>query len=304
MSKDIRRKTRGPAGSEINIGSILEVNTVRPNNLKVRLKEGKLLIGCLLAYNAPWLVEVLGTVGYDFVAIDLEHEPIDNESVANLIRAADGVNLPSLVRMPCTERLLPFLDAGVHGVIVPDIRDRQHAEKVVEMTRFYPIGCRTYYTQTRSANYGVGIDERTWTQETNERQLVLGMIESISAVEKLDGILAVQGIDGYHIGPLDLAQSMGYPPKAELERLIEDVVRRCRAAGKYVAVGVVTPWGMDSLPKWAQQGAQIFNVPSAWMLTHMTGQFLGEVRSLAPAGQQGWPPIPSIAHNPYFTSDK
>jgi hypothetical protein len=97
---------------------------------------------------------------------------------------------------------------------------------------------------------------------------------------------------------------MGYPPKDELERLIEDVVRRIRAAGKYAAVGVVTPWGLDSLPKWANRGAQIINVPSAWMLTHMTGQFLAEVRSHAPAGQQDWPPIPSIAHNPYFTSDK
>ena len=277
---------------------------MRPNNLKMRLKEGKLLIGCLLAYNAPWLVEVLGTVGYEFVAIDLEHEPMDNEAVANLIRAADGVNLPSLVRMPCTERLLPLLDAGVHGVIVPDIRDRQHAEMVVETTRFHPVGCRTYYTQTRSANYGVGIDERTWTQQINERQLVLGMIESISAVEQLDSILAVDGIDGYHVGPLDLAQSMGYPPKAELEQLIQDIVQRCRAAGKHAAVGVVTPWGMDSLPKWAGHGAQIFSVPSAWMLTHMAGQFLGDVRKMAPASQQDWPPIPPIAHNPYFTSDK
>lgn len=277
---------------------------MRPNNLKARLSEGKLLIGCILAYNAPWLVEVFGTVGYDFVTFDLEHEPIDNESVANMIRAADGVNLPSLVRMPCTERLLPFLDAGVHGVIVPDIRDRQHAEMVVEKTRFHPVGCRTYYTQTRSANYGVGIDERSWTRQINERQLVLGMIESISAVEQLDGILAVDGIDGYHVGPLDLAQSMGYPPKAELERLIEEIVRRCRAAGRHAAVGVVTPWGMDSLPKWAGHGAQIFNVPSAWMLTHMAGQFLGEVRKMAPAAQQDWPPVPPIAHNPYFTSDK
>ncbi len=144
---------------------------MRPNNLKARLGEGRLLIGCILAYNAPWLVEVLGTVGYDFVVFDLEHEPLDNESVANLIRAADCVNLPSLVRMPCTERLLPFLDAGVHGVVVPDIRSREQAEKVVETTRFHPLGCRTYYTQTRSANYGVGIDERTWTQQINERQL-------------------------------------------------------------------------------------------------------------------------------------
>jgi hypothetical protein len=61
---------------------------------------------------------------------------------------------------------------------------------------------------------------------------------------------------------------------------------------------------MDSLPKWAERGAQIFNVPSAWLLTHMAGQFLREVRSLAPAGQQDWPPIAPIARNPYFTSDK
>jgi len=277
---------------------------MKPNTLKARLKDGKLLIGCLLAYNAPWLVEVLGGAGYDFVAIDLEHEPMNDESVANLIRAADGANLPSLVRMPCTERVLRFLDAGVHGVIVPDLRDRQHAEQVVEMTRFHPLGCRTYYTQTRSASYGLGIDERTWTKETNERQLVLGMIESIGAVKHLDGILAVEGIDGFHIGPLDLAQSMGYPPKAELEPVIADVVKRCRAAGKYVAVGVVTPWGMDSLPKWAAHGAQIFNVPSAWMLTHFVSQFLQDVRNQAPEHLRSWPPVPPIAHNPYFTSDK
>jgi 4-hydroxy-2-oxoheptanedioate aldolase len=271
--------------------------------LKARLAEGKLLIGCILAYDAPWLVEVLGTVGYDFVTFDLEHEAIDNASVVAMIRAADGVNLPSLARMPCTERLLPFLDAGIHGVVVPDVRDREHAEDIVQRTRFHPIGCRTYYTQTRSANYGVGIDERAWTQRINERQLVLGMIESVAAVDRLDGILAVDGIDGYHIGPLDLAQSMGYPAKAELERVIADIVRRCRAAGKYVAVGAVTPWGMDTLPKWAAQGAQIFNVPSAWMITHAAGQFLSDVRSRAPAGQQDWPAVPPIAHNPYFTSD-
>ena len=277
---------------------------MRPNRLKARLAEGKLIVGCILAYDAPWLVEVLGTVGYDFVTFDLEHEPIDNASVVNMIRAADGVGLPSLVRMPCTERLLPFLDAGVHGVIVPDIRDRRHAEQVVEMTRFYPVGRRTYYTQTRSANYGVGIDERTWTQQINERQLVLGLIESIGAVEQLDDILAVPGIDGYHVGPLDLAQSMGNPPKGELERVIEDVVRRCRAAGKYAAVGVVTPWGMDSLPKWAAHGAQIFNVPSAWMLTHLCGAFLEQVRGTAPSALQDWPAIKPIAHNPYFTADR
>lgn len=276
---------------------------MRTSNLKTRLDDGRMLVGCILAYNAPWLVEVLGTVGYDFVTFDLEHEAIDNESVVNMIRAADGVNLPSLVRMPCNDRLLGFLDAGVHGVVVPDVRDRAHAEAIVETTRFHPLGRRTYYTQTRSANYGVGIDERTWTREVNRNQFVMGMIERIEAVDALDGILAVDGIDGYHIGPLDLAQSMGNPPKDELERVIEDIVRRCRAASKHVAVGAVTPWGLGSVPRWAAHGARICNVPSAWMLTHLTGQFLGEVRGQVPAELRDWAPIEPIAHNPYFTTD-
>jgi hypothetical protein len=95
---------------------------------------------------------------------------------------------------------------------------------------------------------------------------------------------------------------MGYPPKEELDRVIADVVQRCRAAGRYVAVGVVTPWGMDSLPAWAARGAQIFSVPSAWLVTHMAARFLEEVRARAPAAQRDWAPIPPIAHNPYFTT--
>ena len=82
------------------------------------------------------------------------------------------------------------------------------------------------------------------------------------------------------------------------------MVKRCRAAGRHVAVGVVTPWSMDSLPKWAAQGAQIFNVPSAWMLTHFVSRFLEDVRQQAPEHLRDWPPIPPIAHNPYFTSEK
>jgi 4-hydroxy-2-oxoheptanedioate aldolase len=274
------------------------------NSLKTRLNEGKAVIGCLLAYDAPWLVEVLGTVGYNFVTIDLEHEPFDNESVANLIRVADGVSLPSLVRMPCTERVLPFLDAGVHGVVIPDLRDRQHAEQVVEMTRFSPLGRRTYYTQTRSGNYGVGIDERTWTRDANEQLLVIGVIESMSAIEQLDAILTVDGIDGFHVGPLDLAQSMGFPSKAELDRVIVEVVHRCLASGKYVSVGVVTPWGLDNVEKWAGHGAQMCNVASAWLLTHVVRQFLEQLRSRTPEKMRAWPPLLPIAHNPYFTSDE
>src|SRR5262245_4347421 len=127
------------------------LSAARPNRLKRLLASGKVAIGCLLAYDAPWLVEVLGMTGYDFVTIDLEHELIDDEAVTSLVRAADGVGLTTIVRMPASERLFPFLSAGRQAVQVPDLRDRAHAAQIVELTRFSPLGRRTYYTQTRAA---------------------------------------------------------------------------------------------------------------------------------------------------------
>ena len=276
---------------------------MQSNNLKQRLASGEVLVGCLLAYDAPWLVEVLGLAGYDFVTVDLEHEPFDDSAVANLIRAADGVGLPTIVRMACTDRVVPFLTAGVHGVQVPDIRGRQHGEELVELTRFPPLGRRTYYSQTRGARYGVGIDETAWREEADDRLLLIGTIEDIAVVEQLDDLLQVAGIDAFHVGPLDLAQSMGNPPRSELERVIEGVVERCRAAGKYVAVGAVTPWGIEGVRKWVDEGAQIFNVASAFLLTDAVAQFLKQVEERIPGDRRVSTAV-ARSQNPYLAPEK
>ena len=181
------------------------------NVLKRRLADGEVLVGHLLAYASPWLVEILGATGYDFVVIDLEHEPINDESVLELVRAADAAGISTIARMPLSSRLDPVLSAGVHGIQIPDIADAAAARDIVEATRFAPLGRRTYYTQTRAANYGVDIDERAWVAQANEELLVIGMIEDVRAVGQLDAILGVEGIDAIHVGQLDLAQSMGYP---------------------------------------------------------------------------------------------
>jgi 2-keto-3-deoxy-L-rhamnonate aldolase RhmA len=260
------------------------ISAARPNRLKRLLAEGQVGIGCLLSYDAPWLVEVLGMTGYDFVTIDLEHEPMDPSAVAALVRTADLVGITSIVRMPASDAVFPFLSAGAQGVWVPDLRGRAHLEEVVELTRFPPLGRRTYYTQTRAAQYGVGIDEPKWVREANDELLVVGMVEHIDLVEQLDELLAVEGVDGFHVGTLDLAQSMGSPPAERIDEVVQEVVSRCRAAGKYTSVGVITPWGLESIGKRLEQGVQIFNVPSAWMLTHAVGSFLEQVENRIPAG--------------------
>ncbi len=275
---------------------------MRLNPLKPSLRAGQVIVGCLLAYDAPWLVEVLGRTGYDFVTIDLEHEPFADDAVLALTRAADAVGLATIARLPASERILPMLSAGVHGIQVPELRDRAHAEELVSMTRFAPLGNRTYYTQTRAANYGVGIDERTWTKQVNDELLVIGTIESIEAVEQLDEILAVEGIDAFHVGPLDLAQSMGSPEPDELARVIDDVVSRCRAAGRYVAVGVVAPWGIEGVTSAVQKGVQLLHIPSAWVLTHAVADFLARIEERIP-DERRTPSAVSVARNPYLVAD-
>src|SRR6266705_410534 len=211
-----------------------------PTSLKAQLAAGHTVIGCLVAFDAPWLVEVIGRTGFDFVTIDIEHEAFDESGVVNLIRAAEAAGLSSIVRMAISDRLLPYLDAGVSGVKVPELRDRKHAEELVSLTHFHPEGRRTYYTMGRAAHYGIGIDDHDWMKQANEDMFLMAMIEDIKVVDQLDDILQVKEIDAFHVGPHDLAQSMGFPSPAELDEVIKKVVHKGREAGKYMSVGVVT----------------------------------------------------------------
>ncbi len=266
--------------------------------LKTKLANNEIIVGCLCAYNSPWLIEVLALCGYDYVLLDLEHEPFNDESVANLIRVADGYGLPTILRLPLSDRIQPLLNEGASGIHIHDIRNRAHAEEVVGMTRLPPLGQRAYYTQTRLARYGLGIDEVAEVARMQEDLLVIGMIESIELVEQLDTVLDLDGIDAFHIGPLDLAKSMGSPTPAEVEQVISDVSRRCRAANKYLAIGVVVPWGLDTMQKRIEQGAQLFSVASAWMLTDAIGRFFNDVNARIPDGRRSGPLAPAVAHNP------
>jgi 2-keto-3-deoxy-L-rhamnonate aldolase RhmA len=254
--------------------------------LKSRLAEGQIAVGCLLAYDAPWLVEMLGLSGFDFVVVDIEHEAFSDEAVGTLVRTADSVGLDAIVRMPLSERLVPLLDAGVRGVKVPDLQGREHAEQLVSLTHFHPIGRRTYYTQGRSARYGIGVDEYEWMAAANDRMFLIGMVEDIEVVKQLDDILAVEEIDAIHVGPHDLAQSMGYPSPVELDDVIREVVRRCREAGKYASVGVITPWNLDRIEKWVEDGCNFMILASAWVLSQSILQIHNDIRARIPADRQ------------------
>lgn len=269
--------------------------------MKAKMARGEVVVGCLLAYDAPWIVEILGLSGYDFVIIDIEHEGFSDEAVTNLVRAADSVGIDAIVRMPLSERLVPLLDAGAHGVKVPDLKGREHAEELVALTHFHPVGRRTYYTQGRSARYGIGIEELDWMHAANDSMLLIGMVEDIEVVHRLDEILAVEELDAIHVGPHDLAQSMGYPPPGELDAVIKDVIRRAREAGKYASVGVVTPWNVDRIPSWVEDGCNFVIIASAWVLTQSLLEMHNDIRDRIPPDRRPEREPARISQSKYLT---
>jgi 2-keto-3-deoxy-L-rhamnonate aldolase RhmA len=270
-------------------------------SLKSKLAKGQTVIGCLVAFDAPWMIEMIGQSGFDFVTIDIEHEAFDESGVVNLIRTAEGAGLSSIVRMALSDRLLPYLDAGVRGVKVPELRNRAHAEELVELTHFYPEGKRTYYTMGRAAHYGIGIDDHEWMSQANEDMFLMAMIEDIGVVEQLDDILEVKGVDAFHVGPHDLAQSMGFPSPDELDAVIKRVVHKCRDAGKYVSVGVVTPWNLAKADSWRREGCQILTVGSSWVVSHAMVEMHNQLRAAIPAGDQSRSHPSAVSRSSYLT---
>jgi 4-hydroxy-2-oxoheptanedioate aldolase len=243
---------------------------------------------------------MMGLVGFDFVVIDLEHEPLDERAVAGLIRAADGAGLASIVRMPYSDRIQPFLTAGARGVQIPNIGGGSEAAAIVNALRPPPTGSRPYYTQGRSADYGLGVDDRSRLAEQDSKFVLIGMVETLEAVQHLDEILAVDGIDVIHVGPLDLAQSMGFPPTDEADQVINAIVSKCLEAGKQVSVGVVVPNAVSEVAARIEQGVSVFTVATAWMLADAVARFHREVSTYIPLGLRSKPEDLGLTVNPYL----
>jgi 4-hydroxy-2-oxoheptanedioate aldolase len=275
---------------------------ISANSLKAKLAKGHTVIGCLLAFDAPWLVEIIGQSGFDFVTIDIEHEAFNERAVVDLIRAIDGAGMSSIVRMALSDRLLPYLDAGVSGVKVPELRNRKHAEELVSSTHFHPEGKRTYYTMGRAAHYGIGIDDHDWMLQASEDMFLMAMIEDIDVVHQLDDILKVDGIDAFHVGPHDLAQSMGFPSPEKLDEVIKTVVHKCLAAGKYMSVGVATPWNTSKTQSWMDEGCQMVTVGSSWVVSHAMVEVHNQLRTAIPADRQRGGPLPKVSRSSYLTA--
>lgn len=214
---------------------------MQENRVKQQLKAGKPSIGTWLTIPSPFVAETLATVGFDWLNVDLEHSPLDWETAALMFMAIRTQGGVPLVRIPWNtgENIKRALDCGAWGIVVPMVNSAAEAEAAVAAAKYPPRGKRSVggSRHARSFNTSSGDYFANADQET----LVVVQAEHIQAVENIDAILSVPGIDAVFIGPNDLAASMGFPPGYEREeQSLIDAVRhvRERAVAHGVAPGI------------------------------------------------------------------
>lgn len=209
-------------------------------NLKTKLTNNKLSIGTWLTIAHQAVVEILGSAGFEWITIDMEHSAIDYGDVLNLVGHIQGNGMEALVRVSKNEEVVikKVMDAGADGVIVPMIKNKEEAEQAVAFVKYPPVGKRGVGLN-RAQKWGTGFNEyKDWT---NNEAVVITQIEHIEAVNNLEDILNTPGIDGVIVGPYDLSASMGYPGeydrddvKAALERVVEVTKKSNKSLGFHV----------------------------------------------------------------------
>ncbi|GAB3968725.1 2-keto-3-deoxy-L-rhamnonate aldolase [Spirosoma terrae] len=209
---------------------------MKQNIVKTRLKNNQPVLGILSNSTDPTVAEICGFSGLDFYMIDGEHSPITTAQVQEVVRACEvsGITPLARVRSNDPKLILQFLDAGVVGIMMPGVKTVAEAEALVRAVKYPPLGKRGF-GPARSSDYLLGaMNQGEYVQYANEQTLVLPQLEDKEAIDNLDSLLTVEGIDGFVIGPRDLAMSMGYydgPAHDEVKRTIAGVVEKIRQAG-------------------------------------------------------------------------
>lgn len=228
-------------------------------NLKERARQGMESYGINLAISDPVIVEMAARAGYDFVRIDCEHMLFDNMTLMNMIRTARLLDLPVQVRAANLGQAAALLDLGVSGLMIPHVSSREAAEEAVKAVKYAPFGQRGMTGASRALNYG----QYTMTEYSswaNEDISLIVQIEDKTALEHINEILAVQGIDMVATGKNDLSQALGFPGENGHPEVLaaEDMV--IRKALEYGKIPTLLVKNRERLGKLKDKGVCCFTV--------------------------------------------
>ena len=235
-------------------------------SLKEQLFSSDRMIGTFIKTPNYQIVEIVTSCNLSFVALDAEHAPFSKSDLDTCILAARANDTPVIVRVPTSseEDVLSVLDMGANGVLFPHINCKQDAITAINVSKYksedFELGRRGFSNSSRSGNYGsFTIDKMI--EASNKNVSVLCQIEEIQAVDNIDEITEVRGIDCLFIGRADLAVSMGCNSITDsiVENAIDIVVKSAKRNG--IPLGMYLPDNND-LEKWISKGFSLFIVGS------------------------------------------
>jgi 2-keto-3-deoxy-L-rhamnonate aldolase RhmA len=228
-----------------------------PADFRKRLAAGERLIGTFIKTPTSHTAEIIGDVGYDFVIIDEEHAAFDRVATDQALLGARAAGTAGFVRVPDTSRILGALDDGAIGVMAPHIDEAEKARELVACARYKP-GRRGFSNSPRAGRYG-GKDFLTHIAEGDAQTTVVAMIEDAKAVENIEGIVAVEGLDAIFVGRADLTLSLGAgaPGEPVVQQAVERICAAARKSGMPVWVPATSASERDA---YVRLGANVFVV--------------------------------------------
>jgi 2-keto-3-deoxy-L-rhamnonate aldolase RhmA len=204
------------------------------NSLKARLSQGETCFGTWINSSSPTVVDFLRHLEFDWFLIDTEHAQVNPETLNHLVQLVSDSKVTPIVRVGANDIYLikSALDTGAHGIVVPLINSREEAERAVSFAKYPPKGVRGL-GPVRAHRYG--LDMKDYIRTANQEVLVVGQIETLPALQNLDEILGVEGLDVAFLGPSDMTMAAGLFDDRTNPKVIDAmklVINGCKKHGK------------------------------------------------------------------------
>jgi 2-keto-3-deoxy-L-rhamnonate aldolase RhmA len=211
------------------------------NRFKHAITAGQLQIGLWCSLCSNIAVDLLRDSGFDWLLLDTEHSPNEVPDIVSQLQACEGGTASAIVRPAWNDTVLikRYLDIGAQTLLIPYVQNPEEAKRAVEAMRYPPQGVRGVSVAARASHFG---RVAGYLKKANAEVCLLVQVETRAAMDQLEAIAKVEGVDGVFIGPSDLAASLGHlgnPAHPEVQKAIEECVVRLKAIGK--PAGILTP---------------------------------------------------------------
>jgi len=242
---------------------------IQENRLKLKLKAGQPAYGVISTSDDPQLAELFGLAGFDYYMLDAEHGLIDPAQAVNVICACERTNITPLVRIGPKEPklVLQYLDAGMMGVMMPDLRTVEEVKMLVDAVKYPPIGKRGVGISRASSYMAYSGEVPKFIGFSNEQTMVIPQFEDPALLDRFEKMISQPHVDAVVIGPRDLSLNMGFPDgpnHPEVQEMIDRVIAICKKTG--VAAGITAGTRADAEKQVARGATMIVGIAQILIL--------------------------------------